>query len=109
MPVLEGLDRLLRNKAFTPCIAVSEAVEKYKLESDSVRLFIEDNDYEKSADNKILLKHLYLEYRQYCNEDGYAPLNKKNFRRRVEGQGIIFERYNDGINVCIERKTVNPF
>lgn len=107
--VLEGLDRLLKKKAFTPCDAVSEAVEKYKLESDSVRLFIEDNDYKKSAESKILLKHLYLEYRQYCNEDGNSPVKKMNFKKRLESQGIIFERYNDGINVCIERKTLNPF
>lgn len=107
--VLQGLGRLLKNKAFTKCYAVSEAVEKFKLESDSVRLFIDDNGYKPCPNSSVLLKDLYREYRQYCSDDGNYPVNKQNFKKRLEGQGIFTERRNDGNNVLIQKLSINPF
>ena len=101
--VLEGLERLLSQKRFSKCDAAIKAVESYKTQSDSVKLFIEENSYKKSEKNFILLKTLYMEYRTFCIEDGFKPVNKTNFSKRVQGFGIVIEKKNIGNVVFIER------
>ena len=44
--VLDGLNRLLEQKRFTDCEAVKQAVEQYKSQSDSVKMFIDENNYQ---------------------------------------------------------------
>lgn len=94
--VLAGLNRLLTQKRFTDCEAARMAVEKYKTESDSVKMFLEEDGYKSSADDYILIKNIYPIYRAYCIEDGFKPVNKTNFRRRLEAAGILTERINIG-------------
>ena len=94
--VLEGLFRLLEQKRFTHCEAVTNAVNLYERQSDSVNMFIEDNDYKPSVDQFKLLKELYNEYRSYCIDDGYKPVNKGNFIKRIKTQGILIEKKNVG-------------
>jgi putative DNA primase/helicase len=94
--VLEGLNRLLEQKRFTHCEAVSNAVNLYERQSDSVNMFIEDNEYKPNADQFKLLKELYNEYRSYCVDDGYKPVNKGNFIKRLKTQGILIEKKNVG-------------
>ncbi|TXK74543.1 phage/plasmid primase, P4 family [Mesonia sp. HuA40] len=90
--VLEGLFRLLEQKGFSKCEAAEKAVAQYKTQSDSVKMFIEEEDYEVSATEFTLIKELYPRYRQYCLEDGYKPVNKVNFSKRLRSFDIIVER-----------------
>lgn len=90
--VLEGLNRLLLNKRFTDSNRVNEAREAYKLEADSVRGFISENEYTPTETGGILLKIIYIEYRAYCLEDGLKPVSKPNFRKRLEAQNIKVEK-----------------
>ncbi|KAF0202242.1 MAG: hypothetical protein FD170_1968 [Bacteroidetes bacterium] len=99
--VLEGLKRLLQNKKFTESQATDKAREAYKLESDSVALFINEMCYKPSTKRPVLLKELYREYRAYCLEDGNQPVKKQNFKKRLQGQGIVIEILNTGNNVMI--------
>lgn len=46
--VLSGLDRIVNQKGFSKCDAAEKELEQYRRESDSVEMFIEDNDYQKS-------------------------------------------------------------
>ena len=94
--VLEGLNRLLTQKRFTDCKAARLALEQYKSQSDSVKMFIAENDYESSATEFNIVKELYIEYRCFCQEDGFSPVNKTNFIRRLKGYGIVIERRNVG-------------
>jgi putative DNA primase/helicase len=94
--VLEGLGRLLEQQGFSHCDASVRAVEHYKTQSDSVKLFIEENDYKPHPTSYKLLKDLYLAYRTFCNEDGFKPVNKSNFIRRLQGNGVQVERKNVG-------------
>ena len=93
--VLEGLHRLLKNKRFTLCDAVQKASEDYERQSDTVRLFIEE-DYEYSATGYTEIKILYNEFRTFCLEGGYKPVNKSNFIQRMGGLKISIERRNFG-------------
>lgn len=89
--VINGLKRLLLQKQFTRCKAVERAVELYKTESDSARMFIIEN-HEICPNNEVTIKELYEEYRNFCFEDGYKRLSKRNFNRRIESQGVLIER-----------------
>lgn len=89
--VLDGLERLLNQKGFSECEASQLAVNQYKLESDSVQLFLTDNDYEPDPINSTLIKDIYLSYRTYCNEDGVPPVKKGNFIKRLKDNGYTVD------------------
>ena len=104
--VLEGLQRLLAQKRFTECEAVSKALESYKLQSNTVSLFLQEKGYVKSAKDYTPLKQLYVDYRGYCYEGGYNPVNKSNFIARLKNDGIPIEPKNIGNVVFIETAPV---
>ena len=106
--VLDGLNRLLEQKRFTDCEAVKQAVEQYKSQSDSVKMFIDENNYQSSPTENILIKELYTEYRGYCIEDGFKPVNKSNFIKRLSGFGVLVDRLNVG-NVAYLSNGKRPF
>ncbi len=90
--VLEGLNRLLVQKGFSNCSAAEEAVADYKKQSDSVKMFIDENNYNISPNEYTLIKDLYPYYRQYCAEDGFRPVSKVNFSKRLKNLNIIVDR-----------------
>ena len=90
--VLEGLNRLLEQKGFSKCSAAEEAVAEYKKQSDSVKMFVEENNFVISPNEYTLIKELYPHYRQYCSEDGYKAVSKVNFSKRLKNFNIIVQR-----------------
>lgn len=106
--VLEGLSRLLEQKHFSHCEAAKQAIEQYKTESDSVKLFIEENGYQPSSTDYKLIKELYNEYRGFCTEDGMTPVKKQNFIKRLRNSGVLIEKKNIG-NVAYLTKEAQPF
>lgn len=94
--VLQGLKRLMEQKRFSTCEASKAQVAQYKKESDSVQMFLDENNYIKNTDKFIALKELYPNYKSFCYEDGYRPLNCTNFRKRVESTGVQVCRRNSG-------------
>jgi len=100
--VLQGLARILKNKAFTDCTAINKAREDYQTNSDSVKLFIEDNGYKHSPESWKLIKELYANYRNYCIEDGFKPVHKPNFIKRLKGFNIVIEKRNVGNVAFVE-------
>jgi putative DNA primase/helicase len=104
---LSGLDRILVNRKFTECKAAREALDQYRKESDSVAMFIDENDYIPSEEKEYEpLKDLYDRYRGYCSDDGYRPVSKQNFRKRLQmvfGTGVV-NRITIGNVVYLSRK-----
>ena len=94
--VLEGLNRLLTQKRFSPCDVAKQAVDQYKTESDSVKYFIEEMGYANSSSEHQIIKEFYLDYRGFCMEEGLIPVKKTNFIRRLKGCGVVVERKNIG-------------
>jgi len=95
--VLEGLNRLLTQKGFTHCDAVNQAIDQYRIQSDTVQLFLESEEYVKSPNNYVPIQILYSEYREFCQQEGFSPLNKNNFIGRIRGAGIVIEKRNFGV------------
>jgi len=90
--VLQGLNRLLEQKRFSDCEAAQQAVEQYKIESNSVQMFLNENEYKRSPTNYKLIKDLYHEYRVFCNEDGMTPFKKVNFNKQLRELGFVVDR-----------------
>jgi len=102
--VLEGLNRLLVQQRFSECEAARRAVEQYKIESDSVLMFLNENGYRVSATNEIPLKDMFSEYRSYCIESGFKACSLRTFADRLRTVGYQTERKGYGMAVNAEKK-----
>ncbi|KAA9349573.1 DNA primase family protein [Larkinella humicola] len=101
--VLDGLRRLLIQERFTDPIVVREQLEAYKRQSDTVRLFLDEQAYQPHIDAFISLQDLYRHYKEFCIEDGYRPVKKLNFRKRIESYGILTADRNIGKVVFVKK------
>ncbi len=95
--ILEGLQRVLENRNFSRCELAEKELSKFRKESDSVEMFLEDSGLVKDSESFRPVKELYSDYRSYCLEDGYKAVGKKNFIKRLESLGIPIERKNIGM------------
>lgn len=101
--VLEGLNRLLEQKRFTDCKASKEALNKYRVESDSVQMFLSEENYTVSLTQVRPLKELFGEYRSYCIDSGFKSCSRRTFSDRLRNVGYETERKNHGTVVNIEK------
>ena len=106
--ILAGLRQLLEQGRFTDADAVRQQIDLYKRQSDSVRLFLDENEYKSDVERYTLLKDLYRDYKGFCSEDGYKPVNNRNFQKRLNANGVLSERKNFGY-VAYTRKPDVPY
>jgi putative DNA primase/helicase len=90
--VLQGLNRLLEQKRFSDCEAAKKAVEQYKTESNSVQMFLNENEYKSSSTDYKLITELYQDYRAFCIDDGVPPFKKTNFIKQLRALGLVVDR-----------------
>lgn len=102
--VLVGLIRLLENKKFTISEIIENQTLQYQKESDSVLMYLEDEDYQKSVVNDRPLKDLYLEYDLYCKSSGYHQCSLRTFSNRLKKNGFMVKRKSYGNAIYIEKK-----
>jgi putative DNA primase/helicase len=103
--VLDGLNRLLEQKRFSECEAAKKAVEQYKIESDSVQMFLNEYDYSVSVTNETPLKEVFNEYRNYCNESGFKVCSLRTLADRLRNAGFETVRKSFGTVVNAEKKS----
>jgi len=104
--VLDGLNRLLVQRGFSECNAAKVAVEKYRLESDSVQMFLAENEYSVSATAEVPLKNIFSNYRAYCAESGYHACSVKTFADRLRNARYTIERKNYGMAVNAKKNSL---
>ena len=102
--VLQGLNRLLEQKRFSNCEAAQKAVEQYRIESDSVQMFLSEHEYKVSATNDMPLKDMFSEYRNYCTESGFKACSLRTLADRLRNSGYQTERKNYGTVINAEKK-----
>lgn len=102
--VLNGLNRLLEQKRFSDCEAAQKAVEQYKLESDSVQMFLSEYQYSVSLTAETALKEMFSEYRSYSIESGFKPCSLRTFADRLRNTGFQTVRKNYGTVINAEKK-----
>ncbi len=100
--VLEGLKRILRQKGFTKSETSDALLNKYKKESDTVSMFVEEMEY-KPAEEFVMASTLYEEYRSFCLQSGYKPIGKQYFNKRLKNNGFIIERRNIGMVAYVKK------
>ncbi len=86
--LLAGLERLLAQGGFSPCEAVTKMLEKYRMESDSVAMFLADEGFVKSESSRLAVNEIYGQYKTYCFDNTYRALGRNKFCRRLEALGI---------------------
>lgn len=101
--VLEGLSRLLEQNNFTYSKKSDDQIKKYKAESNNVKVFIDENNYEKSFERHISVKYLSDEYGQFCKTCRYTPVNHGNFVKRLRALGFDIEKRNTGLVAFIQK------
>ncbi len=96
--IIEGAERVIANED----IFMSEECIKFKAkfikETDSVALFLDDSGYEASDMSIVYLSNTYVDYKDYCNDDGYRALGKINFGKRLQDLGIERTKNNHNNN-----------
>ena len=96
---LNGLKRIYDNRGqLTKVDAVTQATEKYLLESDNIAMFFEETNVDGMCDdlaNNTFTK-LYVMYTEYCKESGYYAVSKKKFSNRLGEFG--YETYKGAGN-----------
>lgn len=108
--LLEGLTRLLQQKQFSVCDAAKNALEMYKTESNSVKMFLDENGCQRNSDDYEVIKELYSEYRAFCNEDGMIAFKKTNFKKQLEALGFNTGRESGtGKNIAYLRRIKESF
>lgn len=97
--ILEGLNRILKNRKFSKCEAAEKALREFKKQSDSVALFLEDNEsgrYEPALEEYVKQDFLFSEYRSFCTSNGFHPVSVRKFVERLEAIGFQTHRRNIG-------------
>jgi putative DNA primase/helicase len=104
--VLDGLQRLLEQKKFSDCEAAKIAVEQYRIESDSVQLFLSETGYSISMIHETPLKDVFREYQNYSIENGFKACSIRTFADRLRNVGYTTSRKNTGTMLHAEKKIV---
>jgi putative DNA primase/helicase len=102
--VLDGLNRLLHQKHFSECEAAQQAVEQYRIESDSVQMFLSEYGYHISTTKGTPLKNMFADYKSYCIENGFKTCSVRTFSDRLRSSGYQIDRKNYGMEVNSEKE-----
>lgn len=94
--VLSGLKRLLEQKDFSECDLIKKEIEKFKTESDTLQMFLNDNGCTNKGYDEYSVSELYLEFKTYCHDNGYKTPSNRTFRSRMESKGYNFKRNANG-------------
>ena len=95
--VLAGLGRVLAQEGFTDCAAARQQLDLYKLQSDTVKLFLDEHEYEASPEHYQPTQDVYRDYRQFCLDFGHRyPVARQKFVTRLGTVGITEQRRKTG-------------
>ena len=80
--VLQSLPELMTRGEFSPCECSDKALERYRLQSDSVRLFL--SEMCEVSENTTHAQEIFNAYKTYCFESQLKPIGKIKFFARLE-------------------------
>jgi putative DNA primase/helicase len=102
--VLEGLERLLQQMDFSECSSAETALERFRKDSDSVALFLEDGTYIQSKDDLVSLKEFYNNYKEFCRDANYTTCSNKDFSKRLRDMGFEISRKSSGRIIGVKKE-----
>ena len=101
--VLEGFKRLIMQKGFTESWQTDAVNNDYKMEGNSVAMFIEDAGYSDSQNESISIGDLYDKYQAYCINEKHVSVTKRIFTSRLRAEGHKIVRRNYGMAIYLEK------
>jgi putative DNA primase/helicase len=93
---LEGLKMWQVERLKPLPTAITDATDKYKNESDTVKQWLDFQTIQKSQ-GAIKSSAAYTNYKIWSEENGYYPLGQRNFKSSLEERGFRQLRKNDGV------------
>ena len=84
---IKGLFSLLHAGKFSNPKSCTDAVQKARLQSDSVRSFVDERVIRHSK-LAVVREDLYRAYRYYCKAANLKPFSRLKFGRRLEDMGV---------------------
>lgn len=99
--VMQGFERLIKNKSFSPCESSDKIVAQYRTHSDSVAMYLNEANARKSL-NGIKIKELYDRYRGFCIASGYKTNNRSKFEESLQNKGYTIDKVYKVKNAFIE-------
>ena len=102
--VIEGLNRLMKNRTFTESESSKNLLETYKIEADSISFFLDEECYTKSEYNMILIKTVFSKYTNFCKEMNLNAVTYKKFNQRLIDLGFQRHRRNDGLYLYADNR-----
>ncbi len=100
--IIDGLQRLLANRNFTQSHIIENQIKKYKVESDSILMFLEEN-YEKSTSENIKLSTLHLDYKNFCQANSFIASAERVFSKRLDSLGYDRKRTSSGYAIYAKK------
>lgn len=94
--VIDGLKRLIAQEGFTKSETADKSLEEYRLQSDSVYLFLNEGGFEPGNNHEYTLKQVYNEYKNFCNENGYKACSNRVCKERIKKYGYDMTRKSHG-------------
>lgn len=89
--ILEGLQRIVKNKDFTESEHIKNATDNIKVDGDSVLFFLKEERYQKSIKEYYQLKTLFQRYTTFCDESKLKSVGRPEFSRRLREHGYQVE------------------
>jgi putative DNA primase/helicase len=102
--ILEGLRRLLLQRNFSRCDAAFNQLQAYRKESDSIQMFLDDENWEKSVEARVFLKEIYQDYARYARESGFKLCSAVTLSHRLKALGFECERKSKGTVFYLRKK-----
>ncbi len=98
--VLEGLKRLIIQNGFTACDSCERVLSQYRIDVDSVALFLSESNLRPSIDETIPNPDIYELYRNFCRMDGYMPVGNRNFKKEPNYEDSALVEKHGHCNSC---------
>jgi putative DNA primase/helicase len=95
--VLDGLQRVLKQKGFTQCDIIASRNKQFRHDSDSVLMFLSERGFKESFTKTTPLKELYGTYTSFCKADRHHPVAKNTFSKRLENAGYKKKKESEGM------------
>lgn len=88
---IEGLKRVIENKAFTTSEKVEKELEDYEVSNNPILLFLQDTDFSRIENQPT--KEVHKAYRVFCLENGFTEMTLSNFSKELNRRlGIVVVR-----------------
>lgn len=80
--VLEALPELMKRGEFTVSEKCEKALDMYRLQSDNVRLFV--NELCEPSEYSTVASEVYMAYKSYCADSSLKAIGRQKFYERLE-------------------------